>query len=415
MNFTRSIAWSLIDKFTNVGARAVQTIMLARILGVAKQGEFALFLALTTITAILANGGLSVAANYFAAVRADARSRAALAGTLLVVGIPSGLAAGCAAAAFTLVYAPFVKAGLVLRAPIILTVVLWSLQISFASFLFGCARYDYKALCNFGYQLLLSAGLVVGARAHDICLLAWLWTAGMFLVAAALFIAAMSQSAWRIRFDAREARAHVWYGLRSYAFVLSQAGLSVSPVLIVGHLADAASAAIYSIASSGGEVIGNVARAFADVIQQRAGSGAGVGRRTFVVLGVVMSGLALVAAPASYILVPHLLGSDYEGVVLSFWLLLPGLPFLGLAGAACSLMFGRGSPSHPAVASIGTLCVAVPLVAVLTRSYGAPGAALGTAASYAIFLVLAVRMLAVLRRPPEPGTPAPPGAATSMT
>lgn len=404
MNFTRAVGWSLLDKVLNVGARALQTFALARLLGVTRQGQFALFMGVTNIAAILANAGLAVATNYFAAARADVASRAALLGTVLTYGTLTGLVAGIGAAGFTTVYRPFVRDGLEVGAPILVTVLLTSLFFSFSSFLFGCARYDYKAACNLVYQLVVTAALVLGARTRDVVLVSWVWTGGMCLATVCTFVAVLSQSGWRVRLDLAESGRHVVYGLRCYAFVLTEGALRISPLLIVGHLLDAASAAVYAIASSCSEVSMNVARAFADVIQQRAGAGHEVGASMLRVVMGVMTALAVVAAPAAYVLVPRIFGADYAASVVPLWILLAGLPFLGWGHAACSLMFGRGQPGRPGLVSAGALLVGAPLTVVLTGSMGVEGAALATATSYLIVFALSrVALSGVMTAPPGEG------------
>jgi O-antigen/teichoic acid export membrane protein len=150
---------------------------------------------------------------------------------------------------------------------------------------------------------------------------------------------------------------------------------------------------LYSVASSQTEGLWTIANSVAVVLLTNITSGDAdnAGRVTPVVCRNTLLVTLVGAAGAALIVgfwLPVVFGSDYQGSIAPYLLLLPGTVALSGAKILASYVFSRGRPIINAWIALATLLATLPTDIVLISLFGVPGAAAGTSLGYGLSLAL---------------------------
>ncbi len=202
------------------------------------------------------------------------------------------------------------------------------------------------------------------------------------------------------------------FGLKShvanvFAFVIYRLD-----IFILNGTASARQVGQYSVAVSVTQAIWLLPRALGAVVTPRvarlSAGGAGTdasyqdlverkGVRHATILAFA-SGVALAAA--LFVLVFAFLGPEFHESIELGLILLPGSALLGITGALTAVLLGRGRPEYSLIGALAITPVAVVLYVVLIPGLGAVGAALASSLSYAFGFVVSVLLgRHMLRRP----------------
>jgi O-antigen/teichoic acid export membrane protein len=158
-------------------------------------------------------------------------------------------------------------------------------------------------------------------------------------------------------------------------------------------LVNTAGVGLYSVASSQTEGLLIIANSVAVVFLTNVTSGDADNalrmtpvtcRNTLLVTGAA----AAVAAVIAPFWVPAVFGSDYQGAVVPYLWLLPGMVALSGAKILAAYVFSRGRPIINAWISLVILVIDIPMTSALIALFGVSGAAVGTSAGYILTLAL---------------------------
>lgn len=97
---------------------------------------------------------------------------------------------------------------------------------------------------------------------------------------------------------------------------------------------------------------------------------------------------AFAAGAASFVVIPELFGSDFDGAIRPFLWLLPGTVALSGTKVLAAYVFSRGKPLVNAWIALATLIATVALDLALIPSLGVTGAAIGASVAYCLSLTL---------------------------
>jgi len=373
-------------------------LVVARALGPADQGRYALGVTLLMFAAAAVNGGVGLAAVPAIRRRPDA-ARALLriqalwtvAATLVVValGALAWRTAAGADLAQRLGWSPATAAAMaVALAALVLADIL---------------AYDLLALGR------LRAGTAVnlGRGLLQLVLLAAAIAAGVFGLAAALAVFAVSQLAGAGLFAALAARAAGraaagappgeagglprllragWQGQLSAVVSLLHMRLALA---LVAAWHGAQAAGVYSVAVMIGEVLWLLPSALQPLLVWSAASpdgqaGAATSARAVRVALAATATAACLAAVAVPLLLTPVFGAAYRSAVPPLWALLPGIVACAPGAVLAGDFIGRGRAAWNTQASLATLAVNAGAGLLLIPAHGAVGAALATSLAYAV-------------------------------
>lgn len=387
---------------------AITSIVVARMIGAAGIGSYAIGHALLLVFTVLVELGLPQATAYF--VGREEWSGRALSGG--VIGLCFGLAVpGC-----LLMLAGYAAAGDSLPGidwpmAIALTValpfsLLWRIgpQVALAQ-----ERFEDFALLDAAPALLLCPTSIVGAALGG--------TQGAVIgLGVATVASGLGIAAWLLRGPGREAVAArlpgrvpavIRFGLKAWGSeLLMQVNLRVD-LILVGLYAGATAGGVYSVALSTTGIAWVVTAAFAvsalprsarlqahserGLIEarERDSRDARALRHAVLVIPVAAAGILALLAVG----IPLFYGSEFHRSISLGLILLPGSLLLGVGMAAVSILLGRGEAMR--VLRVGLAVVPATVLACLLAipSGGATAAAIVSSCSYAGFALLAVGQL----------------------
>lgn len=384
------VAGNVAARLGALVALALATVLVARVGGATGVGAFTLLRVLTGLAGVLAAAGLPGAAPYFLARRSDPRVRPTLV-ALTVLGATAGALGWLALA--PLLHPLFFR-------PWDMTLVVAA---GFAVFtqLFVAVG---KALLQGAQDLRGANWAIVAEEAAFLPLyLAVLpfdrGTAGLVAALVAADVAVAAGIAERLR---RAGFFHGWaapsyrlgrevcaYGLRGQlGGLLSLVNLRLD-VAILGALAGPAVLGVYAVASKYAELLRLPGLAVTYVLYPVfAGDRATDARaRTKALLPAALWVNLAVAVPlalAAGLVLPLVYGSEFTGAALPSWILLAGLLGEGVAGMVTAYLYGIGRPGLNSLAMGAGVVVTVVGDLALIPSFGVVGAAVASAAAYAV-------------------------------
>lgn len=390
----RSGALTLASRLIVFLLSLVAGVIVARTLGPAGRGLYALALLGPSLVVLMANLGVSNALTYHIArgtFRIDQ-----LIGQVIILSLLLG---GIAAATLLLVVAffgktilPGVPPRLVLIAGASVPLALFfyfSLSVSQGRETFSAFNALYvvnaAALVFVLTPLLWSRGNVTFAVAA--WSLSWVPTAALGLA----FLARWGKL--NVRFDLALSRVLLRFGLIGYVSWLTNYLNIRLDTFLVNIFANATQVGVYSVAVSLAETVWYISTSAATVLTPRVAAGEpgasdeATGRvsRAVVAASVVAGTLLALLAP---LLVRILYGEAFRASVVGVWLLLPGIVALGDARVLAGYLLGRNRQQVDLVASLAAVVVTVTLDLLLIPRYGFQGAAVASSIAYATALAV---------------------------
>jgi O-antigen/teichoic acid export membrane protein len=378
-------------RLVSVGATFLAGVVAARLLTPATLGVAGVGLTVGWAVAIVANGGLNIAAIYFLGQRADERPR--------IVAYVLSLCLGAAVVALVLTGAvgPVVgalalgdPAPLLFGAAAVLAAATIGYEVA-GSLLLGLERRRAYVVADL-LRSLATLGLTVVVLSVVRTAPAYVIATGLGVVVpavAALLVVRRAAGSLRPRFDSVFSRDALRLGLAGQAGnVLSFVNLRLD-LLLVPALLRLDLAGIYFVATRVSEVVGQVSTAsaamlFPHVAAQREARTTSATERTCRLTLVVTFGLAVLMAVVSPVLLGVLFGAAYRGATTALLILLAAMLPLALTRVIAADLKGRGRPGLVSAATgVGAVVTVVGDVALIPR-HGIEGAAVASVVAYAI-------------------------------
>ncbi len=372
-----------------IALRLIKNILLARLLGPADRGLFALLSALPELIAAVSSGGLNTAVGYQAARQKDM-------GVLLV----QVLIYGCLLSALLTLGAVLLldwqgreldkvqQLGiwLWLLIPLVPLTVLKSGLLTLHNADGRVNIFNILRLLESGIPLLL------------FLLLAWLWPQQLFNAAVLSWVGGLVMvvivgwyrlkryHALQLKWQRQEQRELLLYGAKNHWDVLFQQILLRADYLLIGFLLPAGALGHYAMASAAAELLLIVPEAVTTPLMKRLlQQGAGIERLTPLSLRVTAS-LMLVACLGMGLvgqwLIVTLFGWDYGPAYPALLALLPGVFVRCYASILRLDLLGKGYPGRLSLMAGVGVVLNLGLNLVLIPKLGITGAALSSSAAY---------------------------------
>jgi O-antigen/teichoic acid export membrane protein len=369
-------------------------VLVARELGPAGQGLFAVAFSLTLVLIHLGGIGLTSANPYFAAREAGQRPgivtnslwlAAALGIVLVAVGagvklVAPGLVEGLSWTALTvaLVGVPGALAALFLQ-----------------GILLGEGRIVAYNAVDVGQFALTLAALAIGFWAYDFHVTGALAVVSASRLCAALaYLALLLRHSPRLAADPALARRMLAYGLRAYLAVLASFLVIRIDLLLVNAYLGAHEAGLYSVTATIADGLFVLPMVVGLNLFPRVARGdptestAAVFRSVAVLYGL----LCLATIPLSGPGIRLVFGHAFDGSVSLYYWLLPGIYCVGLLTILAHHFAGRGYPLEAAVVWLVGLAVNIAINLVFLPGRGAWVASLSSSITYALLLALHMRL-----------------------
>jgi O-antigen/teichoic acid export membrane protein len=376
----------------------VNSIILARALGPAGRGEYALIILIPAFFQFIGGFGLDHAVTFLVAKRRDDARSIALTLALATVGLGVFLVGAYAALSTLPVYLRFLDSVRVDPSLVWILIALLPITLAaqcFISALLGLERfrsYNLASLITPLTNLGLLLALVVAARLGVTGAVIAVAGANLFgcVGAGVLLLNATPAPSRPVPALIREALS---YGLRVHAANVAWFLHYRSDMLLVGYLAGPAALGYYATAVALAEKLYVPPSAVGTVLLPRVAAGGPeearrvtpvACRHTFWLTLCLGSALALLAWPLVYLLY----GAEFLPAVAPLWLLLPGVVSLGVGRVLSADLNGRGLPGSVARANASMAVVNVGLNLWWIPIWGAAAAAAATSISYSLAVVL---------------------------
>lgn len=396
--FSNAVVLTAASNLATLAVTTLTTVLLARLLGPAGNGVYAIAITVVVLASTIGNLGVSAATVHFVAAR-----RFPVAGVLgdnLVLGTWLGLLTGATGALFVTVLASRLYQGVPLSnffvALVALPFLLTSSYVS--SVLTGMQRFRTVNAMNLLGKLCLLVAIVVTA------VLAGPTPAAMlvaFVLAAALGLGIALLAARRVTEGLRFARlpgyrrAALRFGAQAHVGNVAAFLMYRVDVLMVGAMLGARSAGVYAVAVAVAEVLWFISNAASTVLFPRVSSGGDDQDPNLTVLVTktvlwVSAVAALGVAAGGERLITTLYSPAFAEAMGPLLALLPGVVALAAARVLANDVAGRGKPMYNAVAATGALALNIGLNFVLIPQIGVKGAAVASSVAYAVVLAVSI-------------------------
>jgi len=187
------------------------------------------------------------------------------------------------------------------------------------------------------------------------------------------------------------------FGIKSHLLIVCLFLIYRIDQFVLSKFKGASELGIYSVAVSLGELIWYVPRSLGSILFMRTAHDTDAAANAFTPVVCrhnlfVMVLLAAAAAVIGPVFIPFFYGDAFKGSVMPFLILLPGIVAFGLFHSISSDLTGRGKPHWVAGVALGVLALNVALNLTLTPIWGAVGAAGASTVSYCLggLLVMAL-------------------------
>jgi len=390
----RQVAHTLVVyAVTRVVLGGTAGVIVARALGPAGRGEYALLLTVATVAVCVGQLSLDQA---HVAIWPAARARPAVAANAVPIGLAGGAAAAAAAAAILLGPAADLlplSGGAPLSVALLAVpgqVIVGHLN-SVLTLRGRVERVNWAGLAGAvaqcaGCGLLAAAGLLTVGWAVAA------WAASVAVTAAVALLAVRPRPA---DLDARTARRTLATGLRHHPGAVALFLLFRVDVLILGALAPASAVGGYALAVALMELTRMAADAIAQAALPRQADGevgdafAHTARVTRLAVAVSVASVALMCAAAPA-LVPLVYGPAFGAAVPVLFTLAPGLCALGASRAIAAVLPRIGRPLAVSAAPVAALALCAGLAPALIPGLGAVGCAVAACAGQLLLAALQV-------------------------
>ena len=396
--FSAQVAWTLAARLLMTINSVGTGIIIARWLGAEGLGVYAV-LNVAVVTAIqIGSAGLPAANTYFIA-----QDRRYLANVFANAVIFALLAGG--ALAFGLIVLAFVRAEVFGEIPLVMVAVaavsipfqiinLLGLNIFLAAGSVG--RFNLLDAAGQSLILLNAVGalVVAGAGLLTLVSLNTLAAAAVSFVIMWMIYRDLQSMPGRsaVRPDAQLFRRMARYGLKFHVSTVAAMLIFRADLLIVQYFRGAAEAGVYAVASQAAMMLMLLPAVIGTLLFPRVASTQKEARDELTCVATrhtafIMLIVCLMAAPASFLL-PLFYGAPFADATVQLLLLLPGVYFVSIESVLVQYFTGTGLPAAIPWFWVATLLANVILNLALVPAFGARGAALASAVSYAMIFVL---------------------------
>jgi O-antigen/teichoic acid export membrane protein len=398
MGLARGASITLATRALALLIGIASSVILARALGPAGRGEYALIVLIPALLQFVGGFGLEPSVTYLVAKRKD--EARAIAFTLVIASLALGLLLiGVYAAVSALpAYLRYLQTAAV--DPSLVWIVIAILPVTLAAqslvaAILGLERYrtyNLATLITPAANLALLLALVVALRFGVAGAVIASATAGVLGLASAAVLL-LRVSSGRAFYLPTVVREWLSYGLRAHAANVAWFLHYRADMFLVGYLAGPAALGFYATAVGLGEKLYMPPSAIGTVLLPRvAAAGPEVARNVTpaatrhtlwltLCLGAL---LAIVAWPLVY----ALYGSEFLPSVAPLWLLLPGVLSLAVGRVLSADLNGRGLPGSVALANGSMAVLNIALNLWWIPIWGAAGAAAATSVSYTAAVLL---------------------------
>jgi O-antigen/teichoic acid export membrane protein len=346
--------------------------------------------------------GLPQAVTYFVGRERDRAP--AYTATALAVGGTAGLAVGCLGAVVALVVAGDARVPVVILFAAMAPLVLAGCGIAA---LLGAGAYRAWALLRpVAPVSALVAVVVVVVAGGDTATIVACVTAGSWVLQAAVVLHVLRARGLLGRADRSALRGLVSYGWRQLVAGIAWLLTYKLDQLYLSIAVTPTALGLYAVGASVAEIIAPVAASAGAIMLARVASGGGDEVRSSLRLALtfcvaVAAPLCLVAAVFAHQLLVHVFGASFQDAAGVLRIYVGGAVALAIASVLGDTLRGLGHPLDPAKAEVGGAICTIALLSLLVPAYGVEGAAAASTVSYTLVaLMLAMLLVARLRRPP---------------
>ncbi len=394
--FSTHVAWTFATRVFMIVNSVAAGIIVARWLGAKGVGELAVInVAVATIVQV-GSLGLPSSNTYFIA-QDQSRFRAAVVNSLLfAIVVGSILALGLSTlAAVRPGWFGFISPDLILIAAI--SIPFQVLTLIGLNILLAIGRIKAFNLLDLAGQsfVLINALLALIALHDGLKVLVALNTTAAILVSVLIAVMlvvsgpTLLQSRWRA--DATLLSQMVFYGIKFHVSILAGAIIFRADLLVVNHFWGTAEAGVYSIASQFALMLMLLPSVIATILFPKVvAEQDATGETTCLITrytAFIMLFCCLAAIPLSFLL-PVIYGSAFSEATMLLLILLPGVYLVGLESVLVQHFNALGLPRAIPLYWLVTLAVNLLLVFSLVPRFGAVGAAVASAFSYALIFGL---------------------------
>jgi O-antigen/teichoic acid export membrane protein len=398
LSVARGTAYGLVADATTVVSALVVSIIVARFLGPANRGVYALALLVTTLVAIVGDMGMSTSGIVFAANRR------------LPLNQLHGMAAGVAVAVAVVAGTLLLSFDDWLTRTVLKGVgreELWLVAIGVAPMLY--VQVVTAMLTGLGRLGILATLRTAAAVVTPVVMLAVVWASGGdptwavagWLAVALLLTVPMAVLAVRalgapVLPSVATARTVLGFGLRAWIGTISHHGYLRTDVLFISARLGPADVGQYSLSSVLAERIALVGSAVYGAGAGRVGGGDRRAAEDLVarlvrMLLLVIVPVAVLLAALSWILIPLAFGPDFRPAVVPFVLLLPGTVCLTIwYVVSLFIVAALHRPGATTVIQGTALLAGVPLYWLAVGEWGMTGAAVVSSCIYSAVLTAGV-------------------------
>lgn len=385
MRFASAAMLTFVTKVGTFGIAAATAILLARTLGPAARGEYALLIVLPTVVSGAVNAGFATAIVVTVGRRIEDAGRSLT--HALIVALAASLVGWLGAGLTYPLWRdllPQTSSGTVaLALSAVAPLLLYSFLISLVQGRREFAVTSGLILFSYLVQLALQAILVVWA---GLGLDGALW--GFVLAHVVLVVVALGVVSRAVRPSAPDTvllREQLAFGSVTYVGSLAWLALTRTGLVVAGVVAPVDDVGRLAVALTLVEVLLYAADSVAFALAPHAAAGPFAQLRR--ALAAVVTASALGAAALfvlSGTIVSVLFGHEYADAASVVRWLLPGMVVAGIARVRSTELNARRHERESAIALVVAAVVTAPLALILTRSAGVDGAAAATSAGFAL-------------------------------
>ncbi len=374
-----------------------QSILLARLLGPAGRGSYALLTLTATMGATLGNLGFD-SGNAYVLSRRPERAGSVVVASLLVAGTSGIIVAGIVLWWSTGSGGWLSHASQVLTVLACLAIPFLILTMLMNGLLIGLGRVAHSAwlaAAGAALSLLLVSAASVVAPQRRLTAILWAFTIAA-VVQAGVMLGLVRRRVGVPLADPRPVIAEgLGYSLISHASTVVHMLHLRADVFLVSLFLEPRDVGLYALAQAVCEWVWLVPRSastvlFPVVAGHDQGHALAATTRTCRVVFSVAGLMAVCLGVAASWLVPTVFGPAFGGSVVPIRLLLPGIWFGSVAGSLSAFLAGRGRPDLPLLTSLASLGLNIPLNLVLIPRHGIAGAAVASAITYSLMTIINV-------------------------
>lgn len=417
LSVARGTAYGLAADAVTVVSALVVSVIVARSLGPANRGVYALALLSVTLVTIMGDLGMSASGIVFAANRRLSLSR--LHGMALVLSLAVAAIAGL----FLLGFADWLTRT-VLKG--VSREELWLVTAGIVPVLY--AQLLMAMLTGMGRLRVLAKLRIAAGVAAPVLMLGAVWASGgspfwavagwlggAIVLAAPMALVATREMGPPVPPSPAQTRTLLSFGLRAWIGTISHHGYLRTDVLFISARMTPADVGQYSLSSVLAERISLVGSALYGAGASRVGGGDRAAAEVLVarmvrLLLVVLVPIAVALGALSWLLIPLAFGADFRPAVLPFVLLLPGTVCLTVwYVVSLFIIAALHRPGLTTAIQGSAMLAGLPLYWVAVGAWGMTGAAIVSTAIYSS--VLAAGVVTFRRNRSPSGTRLLPGLA----